>query len=319
MVAASCLVAVLAIVLGCAWLGGRSVPVGERFADQALKEMDAGWFANGERWRDARARALAETRGAETEQMAVPAVERALRVAGGKHSFLLRPESGSSEASSARPLPSVRDGKGVTTIVVPDVMSMDETFLARYRSTLAEAIHDAAPSTTCGWIVDLRGNLGGNYQPMLAGLSPLVSDGKVAEFRTHTDSFDVVVRGGDILVGSELVTSVASYPKSTRPIAILQDRLTASSGEVVLAAFDGQANVRSFGEASAGWTTVNKTIILGPEFEHYMLLTEGLLANRDGRDYGTKVAGQIYGGPVPVDTVSFKPDSDAQTWLQAQC
>ena len=151
------------------------------------------------------------------------AVERALRVAGGRHSSLLR--SGP-ELENDGVLATVDEKAGVTSIVVPGMMSMDDTILASYRNNLVAKIEDAAPSTTCGRIVDLRGNGGGKHQPMLAGLSPLVSDGKVAEFRTHSESFDVVVDGGTILVGEELVTSVTNHPKTTLPIATNEVRQT---------------------------------------------------------------------------------------------
>ena len=38
------------------------------------------------------------------------------------------------------------------------------------------------PSATCGWIIDLRGNGGGNMYPMLAGLKPFLGDTVLGAF-----------------------------------------------------------------------------------------------------------------------------------------
>lgn len=195
------LVGVICVALALTW-AQRPGPEGQRFADQALAQMDAAWFAHGTRWDEARRTAWEETRGAPTAADALPALKRALWVAGGSHSSIHETRAGRS--SSEQQVPTVETHDGITTIWVPGVASGDEAFLTRYATTLAADISAARATTTCGWIVDLRKNSGGNFMPMLSGLSPLVTDGKVAAFRTHTDEIDVEVRGGQVITGGHV-------------------------------------------------------------------------------------------------------------------
>ena len=52
------------------------------------------------------------------------------------------------------------------------------SFATKAHEQLAAAVDDAG----CGWIVDLRGNTGGNMWPMLAGLKPFLGDEPLGTF-----------------------------------------------------------------------------------------------------------------------------------------
>ncbi|RYG17328.1 MAG: hypothetical protein EON96_06985 [Caulobacteraceae bacterium] len=62
-----------------------------------------------------------------------------------------------------------------TILVAPKVFGGGAGAKA-YANGLYRALADAAP-TSCGYVLDLRGNVGGNLWPMLTGLSPLLGDG----------------------------------------------------------------------------------------------------------------------------------------------
>lgn len=308
------LIAALVVVVGCLWWP--RVPEGQRFADAALAEMDAGWFAFGPRWDLARAEAWEGTRGAVTVEEAITPLKRALWVAGGSHSSLYRPRG--SLADSEKELPGVVTRNGISTITVPGVLSWDEEFLERFATMLAADIEMARGATSCGWILDLRGNGGGNFMPMLAGLSALLPDGKVAGFRTRIEEQSVELRDGQVVTGGEVVFKVHPHPKTDKSIAVVQSRWIGSSGELILLAFNEQPNARSFGERSTGLTTVNKTVVMD-EYGYWMNLTVGLMTNRNGRAYTVQFGDEIHGAPVPPDVRSATPDVDAEEWLRARC
>lgn len=46
------------------------------------------------------------------------------------------------------------------------------------------------------------------------------------------------------------------------PVAILQSRLTASAGELIVISFTGRSHTRTFGENTFGVTTINKGFLL---------------------------------------------------------
>lgn len=311
------IVLVGALVVGLVWQFGPRFgvhlvpPSPQAYADEALRQMDAGYYAEGEEWTTARAEAVAATRGAESYADTLPALRKALAVAGGRHSHLFDAGQTLASVDTERPLPEVRSSDGITTLVVPKLSADDESFANTYAATLSDGIVASKQTTTCGWIVDARNNHGGNMYPMLAGLSPLLTDGTVGGFvdRNGTQT-ELTINGGKALVGSDQIFSVADHPKITQPVAVLQGPDTASSGEMVVLAFKGQQNARSFGVPTAGLSSANQTSTLYDNT--MMLLTVAVDTDRTGATYG---------GPIRPDTEAG-PDNAAQaarTWLQSQC
>ena len=187
-----------------------------------------------------------------------------------------------------RPLPAIATREGVTTLTVPKLSADDEAFRTSYATTLADGIAGASAATTCGFIVDARVNHGGDMSPMLAGLSPLLPDGRIGGFvDRHGATTELSVAGGSVRVGGAETFSVPAKPKPHRPVAVLQGPDTASSGEVVVLAFKGGADVRTFGEATAGYSTSNQTIRLYDGTQ--MLLTTAVDTDRSGATYGDVV------------------------------
>ena len=83
----------------------------ERYVRKAVKIMDRqGLYAQGEQWEAAKAEALAAHPASHEE--AVATVQKALKVAGGKHSFIMSADEVTDNDTSAWAMPSVelRDG-----------------------------------------------------------------------------------------------------------------------------------------------------------------------------------------------------------------
>ncbi len=282
---------------------------GERtaYVDDVLHLMDQGYFATGPEWEAAKANARAAAANAAGPQEAYAVLDRALAVAGGHHSRLFRPGQGL-DTGVAEVMPTLADDGCVTTLVVPALGSPDPAVNRRYAVTLADAVN-ARRATTCGVIVDLRGNTGGNAWPMVAGLAALIPDGPMLEF-VHRDgsSTPVTIEGNQARVGRDDMISVETGPKVEAPVAVLTDGATASSAEVVVLAFRGVATARSFGAASAGFSSSNDLFPL-PDGATLMLTT-GMDRDR---------AGVTWGGPIPPDVSapgSAAPEA-ARAWLDS--
>jgi carboxyl-terminal processing protease len=156
----------------------------------------------------------------------------------------------------------------------------------------------------CGWIVDLRRNVGGNMWPMLHGVRPILGEGNPFTYRYGKGPWS-----------QDPVYSL----KEPRPaIAVLTSRLTVSSGEFLTVAFRGPATTRTFGEATGGLSTGNMT---------YPLPDGAVLLVATSR--ATDRTGRVYDGPivpdqaVEIDWTRLGADDDpvmgaASRWLEDQ-
>nr|WP_231980115.1 S41 family peptidase [Tessaracoccus coleopterorum] len=130
-----------------------------------------------------------------------------------------------------RPLPTLRSAGGITTVVVPEQAVSDKAFKQTYADTLANGIASSRTATTCGWIVDLRHNHGGDMGPMLAGLSALLPDGNLVGFKDRSGTVVwETLEGGTVSQGGQVSMAVADAAKLSQPIAVLQGPDNGSSG-----------------------------------------------------------------------------------------
>src|SRR5690606_31473534 len=114
-----------------------------------------------------------------------------------------------------------------------------------YANRLQSLIKYHDSSGTCGWILNLRGNSGGNLWPMLVGVGPLLGEGELAA-AVYPDGEQRAIwyedgKGG---FGEYVQLRVTEPPYTLRdpqaPLAILVDARTASSAEVRVAAARGR-------------------------------------------------------------------------------
>ncbi|MCS6625505.1 S41 family peptidase [Roseibacterium beibuensis] len=154
----------------------------------------------------------------------------------------------------------------VEAVVTPAVMGAGEK-ARTYASDLFRALADAGP-TTCGYILDLRGNTGGNVWPMLTGLSPLLGDGpagRSADATGAVETYAELREGSAVILAEEgrgqVLMSAAGWRPVPRlaevPVALLIDDGVFSSGEGVAVAFKGRPLTRFFGQRSGGLASAN--------------------------------------------------------------
>jgi carboxyl-terminal processing protease len=195
----------------------------------------------------------------------------------------------------------------------------------------AEKLHhmvmDLQSQKPHGWIIDLRGNSGGNMWPMLAGIGDVIGEGDLGMFISaygdrDTWFYKAGKAGTRTADGKEEIVAEIKAPSFVFPnlpwIAVLFDRGTASSGEAVAISLVGRVRARSFGEPSAGFSTANDRFSL-PDGAA-LFLCDGIEADRTGNVYadGLKPDVQI---PAPESRPPEIKDAvlqAAQKWLSEQ-
>lgn len=219
-------------------------------------------------------------RNAVTPEDVHPALEFVAASLEDGHSRLIpRSAVRAAAANPAPELPTVKNLDGFGYIVLPSLPTMDRDIGERYVASAWQQIADVKPSR--GWILDLRGNGGGNAHPMLMATAPFLGDAELAQS---------LIRGNRTpyrLVENGLQDLRTRYPY---PGDHLQDRVvvlvgknTLSSGEMVAIAFKGRTNTCIAGEKTGGLATVVRPYVLsdGSTFA----ITEGMMADRIGRTY----------------------------------
>ena len=184
--------------------------------------------------------------------------------------------------------------------------------------TFARAIQDeiAAKDTSSlvGWIVDLRGNTGGNMYPMITGLGPILGENQLGFF---LDADSNMIPWGYTSGGAYYNSSASPLYELEDPyvlqqpdpkVAVLTDGRTASSGEAVAISFRERPDTRSFGEPSCGLSTGNRAFPLTSGDR--LFLTSSIMADRLGNVYG----GQLIPDEVISEQVQVLPR--AIEWLR---
>ncbi len=189
---------------------------------------------------------------------------------------------------------------GLGYVDVPGVVGGGDSFDRDAVAAIREV--DAAP--ICGWVVDLRRNVGGNMWPMLHAVRPILGEGNPFTYRYGK--------------GPWSQEPVYSLREPNPAIAVLTSRLTVSSGELLTVAFRGPSATRTFGEATSGLSTSNTSY---PLVDGAMLvLTTSRAADRTGRVYDGPIQPDQ---PVEIDWTRIGTGDDpvirvASSWLQEQ-
>ncbi len=265
----------------------------ERYVRKAVKIMDRqGLYTQGEQWKAAKAEALATHPTSHEE--AVEMVQKALKVAGGKHSFILSADEVTSNDTGTWAMPLVELRDGIAVIQLP-AFSGNDSDGRRYAATVLEAL----PDQLKGVVIDLRDNRGGNMYPMIAAVHRFLPDDDILRFRS---------RKGTLPISCSYIMNSVDIERQSPiacPVAILTNEWTASSGEALLICFRGLEKVRVFGSPTAGYASANTPFPL-PDGSK-LVLTTGCDVARTGEEFCDD--------PIAPDTVTDTPMEDALLWL----
>jgi len=269
----------------------------QKYVRKALRIMDKdGLFAEGTGWEMEYNEALHAEPA--TMEEAYNVVRRALKVAGGKHSFLWtkdQMEERAAEDEETAPTVELLDD-GVAVITLPRFSGQNQADNQRYALTVL----DALPDSLSGVVIDLRGNTGGNMYPMIAAVHRFLTDDIILRFKSRKFLMpvtkDYVLRMVDIEPQAEINCLVA----------ILTDENTASSGEATLLCFRGLGYARSFGAPTAGYASANQPKAM-PDGSQLVLTTSCDMAR----------TGEIFcDDPIAPDVETAQALEDALAWLR---
>jgi carboxyl-terminal processing protease len=301
-------------------------PAAKAYLEQALDLMQKeALHKKSVDWAKVRNETLAHAKGAQTTFDAYPAIAFALTQLQEHHSWMQLPDSmpaDKRQAISAEmmkisgktqtdPKPSPffpqkemqehidrYEGKVFAHVFVPMCVGpyadweKNGPYFQEFVDKLHGLVMDLQSQKPQGWIIDLRGNGGGNMWPMLAGIGIVIGEGDLGAFISADDerapwfyrSGKAGVRMSD---GKEEVSSEMKQPPfafSELPwVALLFDRGTGSSGEAVAISFAGRPRARSFGEHTGGFSTSNQMYPLSDGAS--LFLCNGIEADRTGKLY----------------------------------
>ena len=203
-------------------------------------------------------------------------------------------------------MPKVTAVDGIVTAKLPSLASGPVG--QEYADTAAKGLVDNMPNS-CGAIIDLRDNDGGDMGPMLAGVSSLLPDGTVMQFKNRYTTTDVKIDGSSVTGGGTNTTAASKGKFTDKPVAILTNKDTASSAEATVLSFRGLSNARTFGQPTAGFTSANVPIEM-PDGAS-LVITMAKDVARTGEEFAEE--------PINPDVTTDKPAEEAAAWLKQQC
>lgn len=221
--------------------------------------------------------------------------------------------SGAGSRDEAAP---VRDGQqGRWPVLALDgFMHIDAERSRLAAQAIRSATRAAMARSPCGLMLDLRGNHGGNMYPMLMGVAPLLEptpQQPLLSFQSRGQPLQALTLEGvnEVLGKTWPQGSGLDYRPYAGRVAVLLGPGTASSGEMVAIAAQGEDRWRSFGQATAGYTTGNVVVPLS---------NGGLLALTTSRVL-TRRGLPVQGALQPDVSVEDDASLSAARWLAQAC
>lgn len=194
-----------------------------------------------------------------------------------------------------------------------------------YPTLAQQIIREADRAASCGWIIDLRHNTGGDIWSYIAAIGPILGEGKVGGF-VYLDGMQELweYQDGKVFWGENerdesLVEGSIYELKHPMPsVALLISRATLAAGELAVVSFQGRPKVRTFGESTGG----------SPFLVFHTGLSDGSFLGVSGA-FSMDRTGRVYDGPiapdefVPIDWTLFGSDREpvilaARDWLLSQ-
>lgn len=203
-------------------------------------------------------------------------IRKVLTALGDRHSFVQVPKAAAMHRGQAVATRAVeaRQMQGIGYLLVPGLRGTGPSASEAFRMQLCEHIARLAPTSSQGWIIDLRENTGGNMWPMINGLRSLLGGAEVGAIRD---------RHGAVTPWQSRHSNACAADLARSPVAVLVGPKTASSGEAVAIAFRARPETRFFGQPTAGLATSNQPYAL-PD-GGVLVLTTAVFLDRTGEAY----------------------------------
>ncbi len=268
-------------------------PVSKSYIDEVITLLQNHSInKNKINWEDFRNDVYRHAKGAKTIENTYPSINYAISKLEDHHSYFAA-NMVSQDTSDMLPLPILLDEivpENIGYIRIGFCMG-DEQQTKNYINSVLDKIAKQDKTNLKGWIVDLRGNFGGNMWPMLVAAGPILGEGLLGYFFYPDNSFYTWNHKNGIVYDENGTWGQTTNPyrlKSPNPyVAILTDSITASSGEAVTIAFKGRSKTKSFGKPTFGVSTCNNIHMLSDGSR--INLTVSVFADRNKTKYGHSV------------------------------
>ncbi|WP_316801665.1 S41 family peptidase [Pedobacter nototheniae] len=168
-----------------------------------------------------------------------------------------------------------------------------------------------------GWIIDLRDNDGGMLAPMYAALASFVDQTQVIGWKDGAGKNHFIDYKNNSLYEDGEITHTFKFVNQevkmkNKPVVVLVNRKTASSGEFAAALFVGQKNVTFVGTATNGLTSSNQEHQL-PDGA-FLVLTEGNLIDRNRKEYS--IIGEGLQPDVKIEHLTNDVEENNQLYVE---
>jgi carboxyl-terminal processing protease len=180
-----------------------------------------------------------------------------------------------------------------------------------YVATLRRALKRYGDAGICRFVLDLRGNWGGNMYPMLNAVKSFLGAEPYGYWvPPHGDKMAWAIPDHPLENHGAANYAEPAPDLSRAWVAVLLDFETASSGEFTAMALEGLPHTKSFGGDTAGYLTANEPMALPDGAE--IAVSTSWATDRIGRSYREVIApdDKEPGGQPTVDA--------ALTWLKTQ-
>jgi len=238
---------------------------------------------------------------AKTTNESYPAIDTLVYNLHEKHSYFWRPRI-NNNLDSFFPLKYPTGYKlsdSIAYIKIPPMVGHYDS--AQYWADSLRSVYNSLESEIIkGWVIDLRGNFGGNIHPMLTGLYPFFGDTVIASFLIKNMGKGEYIFSNGFLIETHLnkpVFTFQSYKKNSlqpdkRKVAILIDNKVASSGEIVSIAFCDRPNTKFFGTQTAGIPTIVRNWTLSDNA--VLGIVVGVFLNKQKQEYHSALIPSVY-------------------------
>lgn len=267
-------------------------PEAEAYIDEALEIVKANSInRKAIDWIRFREKVVAHAGNSKNISDTYPTIAYAVEELGDLHSYFV-PVTGDPLLEKTPPvLQDETVPADIGYIRIPYCLSNSTEQMQNYINDIRHKIEERDKANLKGWIVDLRGNFGGNMWPMIVAAGPIIGNGELGYFiapggKTDTWKYE----DGKAYLNDLLVEKTENrYSLKTKDpyVAVLTDSLTASSGEAMTVAFKGAKKTKSFGVKTFGVSTGNKSYALSDGSR--INLTETIFADRNKTLYGKSV------------------------------
>jgi carboxyl-terminal processing protease len=281
--------------LNCSHRNSRHIsPIAQNYIDEVITLLQNNSInKNNINWEDFRNDVYKHAKGSKTIENTYPTITYAITKLEDHHSYFAA-NIVSQDTSDLKPLPILFDEivpENIGYIRIGFCMG-DEQQKKNYINSVIDKMAKQDKINLKGWIVDLRGNFGGDMVPMLVAVGPILGEGVLGYFFYPDSSFYTWNYKNGYLFDENTTwweQSTNTYHlKSPNPyVAILTDNITASSGEAVAIAFKGRDKTKSFGTQTFGVSTGNRVHTLSDGSR--INLTVSVFADRNKTKYGHSV------------------------------